>query len=101
MGELTPSLDKIALIALASRLCPCGNVKQFKGKSERSEDHVSFCRQCYYSLPDRLRRDLYKPFREGYTEAVSAAWDYLQIEKQRIKLTMSQWHEHVRKGINQ
>lgn len=70
------------VLALNGTLCFCGRKKGRK---------LSFCSLCHRSLPAALRRDLWKPLRDGYEEAVDAAEDFLK-QKQTVlpepKLTL-------------
>ncbi len=52
------------LIQLAATECRCG---QSKAKAQ------SFCRSCYFSLPQAMRQSLYKRIGQGYEEAHAAA----------------------------
>lgn len=66
------SLTEIAWDDLLSEICGhCGRKKQVKH---------SFCRRCYFALPDRLRKRLYTPMSEGYAEIYDEAKTYLQCE---------------------
>lgn len=57
--------DEALLESLGSRRCPaCGGSKQRKN---------TFCAKCYYRLPGGVRASLYRGFRNGYGEAVTAA----------------------------
>jgi hypothetical protein len=54
---------------LRGTTCRCGNHKA----------HVqTFCRECYYSLPKRLRAALYHLIGDGYEEAYDAATTFLE-----------------------
>ncbi len=72
---LTPSLHQLALTALGSERCLCGALKQ-RGKS--------FCRECYFALPQNLRRSLYFTMSEGYAEAWDEAKDWLRMNTERL-----------------
>jgi hypothetical protein len=66
------SLTEIAWDDLASEICGhCGRKKQKR---------QSFCRRCYFALPEGLRRQLYTPFSGGYAEIYDEAKTYLQCE---------------------
>lgn len=49
-------------------LCQCGKSKKAR---------MSFCPNCFFRLPDKLRKNLYKTFGRGYEEAYDAAVEYL------------------------
>lgn len=49
--------------------CRCG---------ARKMRRQSFCRRCYYSLPKKLRINLYRRIGRGYEEAYQVAVDYLE-----------------------
>lgn len=69
---LTESLQQQALRELGEMTCPnCGEPKG-RGKS--------FCGPCYFTLPEPMRRTLYKPFSEGYAEAYAEAKQWLRVE---------------------
>ncbi len=67
---------------LLSTECYCGAEKKFK---------ETFCRPCYFRLPEDMRTDLYKRMGRGYEEAVNAAKELLgrpteqAIETERTK----------------
>jgi len=65
------SLVQEALKELDGTVCYCGAAKA-KGKS--------FCNRCYFSLPPKLQRALYKHISEGYAEIWDEARDFLRIE---------------------
>ena len=44
----------------------------------RKKARVTFCTHCYYGLPSRLRRGLYRTIGRGYEEAYDAAVSYLK-----------------------
>ncbi len=73
---MIPSLAQQALKDLDGTTCYCG--------AEKPKGHA-FCRPCYFSLPPRLRQDLYKGISAGYAEAYDEAKDFLRIETDRIK----------------
>jgi len=54
---------------LAGAECACGSPKI---------PRQSFCRACYYLLPPRLRRPLYKRIGEGYEQAYDEAAAFLR-----------------------
>lgn len=72
----TRSLRQIAWDDLFSEKCICGNKKQVK---------QSFCKTCYFELPQNMRYNLYKTFDDGYAEIYDEAKDYLKNETNRIK----------------
>lgn len=72
---LTKSLRQLALEDLGSQVCACG---------QRKASGKSFCTECYYALPPKLRRDMYLGINDGYAEAWSEAKDFLRIEAGRI-----------------
>jgi len=43
----------------------------------------TFCRDCFYALPQALRDALYKRMGHGYEEAYQAACDFLDAQKKR------------------
>lgn len=62
--------DLKVLRSLASPKCPhCGEAKR---------ETQSFCRECYWALPQAMRRALYDPIGGGYAEAFDAAMDWLK-----------------------
>ncbi len=67
MTEMTDLLNE-----LIGEVCVCG-----RGKRPRE----TFCRGCYYSLPTRMRKDLYKRMGQGYEEARRAAVKCLGLEE--------------------
>jgi len=53
--------------------CRCGAVK---------ESGNTFCKRCYFKLPQPLRRNLYQKLKSGYVEAYQAAVYFLDdLEK--------------------
>jgi hypothetical protein len=60
------------VIALMITFCQCGAKKGQK---------MSHCRSCYYKLPRKMQRDLYKRAGEGYEEAWDASVEYLKKER--------------------
>ena len=72
---LSESLIDIALRELGSDTCICGSRKA-RGQS--------FCRECFFALPQGLRNRLYLTISEGYAEVHDEAKDYLKIETERI-----------------
>ena len=56
---------------LIGTACRCGNLKQPK---------QTFCRKCYYSLPEEMRRALYQRMGEGYEEAYFRACARLGLD---------------------
>lgn len=52
---------------LQGRRCRCGKEKN------RSQ---TFCRACYFLLPEPMRKALYRRLGQGYEEAYQAAVDY-------------------------
>ena len=62
-----------ALRDLEGPLCAaCGKAKMPK---------QSFCRPCYFSLPEDMRKALYRRFGSGYEEAYDDAKDWLIQER--------------------
>lgn len=45
----------------------------------------SFCRSCYFTLPDSWRRTLYARFGSGYEQALAKAKDYLREKLPRVR----------------
>lgn len=72
----TRSLSAIAWDDLFSEVCICGQKKQKR---------QSFCRSCYFELPQNLRMNLYKSMSDGYAEVYDEAKDYLKNETNRLK----------------
>lgn len=68
---LSESLIQIAIRELNALFCFCGGQK---------EPTRSFCRRCYFLLPNKLRRGLYKTLSDGYAEHYDACKDWLRIE---------------------
>lgn len=69
------TLERTTIIReIRGKECRCGQKKQV-GRS--------FCSACYYSLLQKDRDALYRPFGEGYEEAFQAALLVL-VEKGRI-----------------
>lgn len=63
---------------LNSTECRCGSVK--------TSGHT-FCYDCWQKLPDRIRKQLYKPLGRGYEEAYLAACrTYLNLPIESITL---------------
>lgn len=58
---------------LQSTTCDCGRPKQRK---------MSFCRVCFWSLPQDMRRALYRKIGEGYEAAYRAACSHLQGDEE-------------------
>lgn len=54
---------------LAGERCACGAAKQ---------PRQTFCRNCYYRLPETLRKALYKRLGQGYEWAYRTAREYLK-----------------------
>jgi hypothetical protein len=48
------------------------------GCGHRKPSKMSFCRRCYFKLPDSLRRCLYRRFGEGYEDAFASAKRFLR-----------------------
>ncbi len=72
---MAESLIQTALRELDSEICLCG---------KRKKKRESFCRDCYFSLPQGLRNRLYRTMSEGYAEIYDLAKDYLKYETDRI-----------------
>jgi len=68
---LTESLNQIAVRELADPFCFCGASK---------EPNKSFCRRCFFLLPAKLQRGLYKMLSEGYAQNYDSCKDWLRIE---------------------
>ena len=66
---LTESLQDEAWRVLMDARCVCGARKQARH---------SFCFACYSALPAKMKRDLDKPFSEGYAEIWDEARCYLR-----------------------
>lgn len=60
--------EKELAAELAGIECRCGNPKEPKR---------TFCRKCYYRLPERLRVALYRRIGEGYEQARDEAGAFL------------------------
>jgi hypothetical protein len=58
-----------ALKELLGRICRCGR---------RKESKKTFCPLCYSSLPEEMKKGLYKPLAEGYVAAYLTAWKWLE-----------------------
>jgi len=56
------------LVDLKGRQCFCGNVKQ---------SGMSFCRRCFWRLPQDMRRALYQKIGDGYEFAYKEACQFL------------------------
>jgi len=70
---LSKSADKIAWDDLFSATCAaCGNKKKVR---------QSFCGDCYYSLPQKTRNELYKGFASGYADIYAGALEWLRENK--------------------
>lgn len=64
------ALDTINLIReLAGDKCRCGKAKRPK---------QTFCRSCYFSLPEPMRAALYDRIGEGYEQAYGNAVAHLE-----------------------
>jgi hypothetical protein len=59
---------------LQGKKCRCGH---------RKVAGQTFCRDCFYALPQQMRDDLYKRMGQGYEEAYQAAVDYLAEQKRK------------------
>lgn len=59
---------------LMGNQCQCGRSKQ---------PRMTFCRRCYFRLPQAMRHALYQPVGGGYAQAYQAASDYLRHERSR------------------
>lgn len=70
------TLTRFALYDLKQTSCRCG-----AGKAPLR----TFCRECYYSLPEPIRKALYKRIGQGYEGAYSEALKYLAAMN-RLKL---------------
>lgn len=44
----------------------------------QKQKNQSFCRNCFYRLPEEMRRSLYKRFGMGYEQAFEAAQAFLR-----------------------
>ena len=66
---MSPEHRRKLLDELQGMQCACGAPKVPKH---------TFCRPCYYMLPPRLRRALYKRFLEGYESAYDEAAAFLR-----------------------
>jgi hypothetical protein len=72
---MTESLVQTAIRELGLEQCICGAHK---------ERRQSFCKRCYFALPQKLRSDLYKPLSDGYAEIYDEAKDWLQHNTDRL-----------------
>jgi hypothetical protein len=62
--------EKLAILSeLKSETCYCGSPKKSR---------ETFCKRCYFLLPNRLRRALYSQWGSGYVEAYVVARNYLK-----------------------
>jgi hypothetical protein len=52
------------------------------GKTKKSRQ--TFCRSCYFALPNSLRYPLYRRMGEGYEEAFAAALRWIRGERCEI-----------------
>ena len=60
---------KEALKMLVSTTCRCGISKK---------KMQVFCNTCYFKLPEKMRRNLYKKVGDGFKEAVNDAVEYME-----------------------
>ncbi len=73
---MATTAENLALVrGLRSNVCVCG-----KGKAPGR----SFCAVCYYTLPEEMRRALYRKLLHGYGEAYGAAVEKLK-EQGRVR----------------
>jgi hypothetical protein len=76
MSEISESPRAQAWREFASEVCPaCASPKRKAN---------GFCSKCYYSLPEDMKKALWRRFGSGYEEAHEDARDWLQAE-QRAK----------------
>lgn len=85
---------KEILEALRSTTCVCGQ-KKSEGRS--------FCRGCYYELPQRVRSGLYKKVRQGYeefyVEALGLLGQAVELEQEQTKQqTVAELLAAIRRG---
>jgi hypothetical protein len=75
--ELTPQWRLAVRLRdeLEGRRCRCLR-KKVAGQT--------FCKTCYYSLPEPMRQALYKKIMAGYEEAYQAACDFLDSQKKKV-----------------
>ena len=74
--ELTPQWRLAVRLRdeLESKRCRCLK-KKVAGQT--------FCKACYYALPEQMQKDLYKKIMAGYEEAYQAAVDFLTEQKRK------------------
>jgi hypothetical protein len=74
--ELTPQWRLAIRLrdALLCKRCRC---------SHRKVAGQTFCKDCYYALPDQMREDLSKKIMAGYEEAYQRACDFLDTQKRK------------------
>ena len=70
--SLTPSRLLELVRELSGTKCRCGRPKQ---------TNKTFCGQCYYKLPEKMRMALYRRLGHGYEEAYDDAVEYLKDEQ--------------------
>lgn len=76
---LTKSLVQIVLEELRDSICHAphptvlGNIC-----ARRKSPMQSFCRSCYFKLPEKARRELYKSMADGYAEIYDEAKELLK-----------------------
>lgn len=63
-------MDRGAVVkALLAQECTCGRKKK---------PRQSFCRHCYFKLPEYMRKLLYQKMFDGYEQAYANAIEYLE-----------------------
>jgi tRNA(Ile2) C34 agmatinyltransferase TiaS len=72
MEELSESSRQQAWNELKSQVCPACN--------RQKDDFKSFCRRCYFALPEDMKKALYRRFGHGYEEAHEEAREHLKGE---------------------
>lgn len=66
---LSRSEEQDYLDELYGRQCFCGS---------RKKSSQTFCSNCYFRLPNDMRKALYRRFGHGYESAVDRAKEYLR-----------------------
>ena len=56
-----------------------GSLKGYKCVCKANKETMqSFCKKCYYSIPEKIRKKLYRGFGNGYEDAFRECLEHLK-----------------------